>query len=71
MSTSHFWRFHEQVAGAIIWISINTRVLSEENIKRRIDALLDDLQEKTGVSDEDMDEFKKIMELADFSQDQE
>ena len=45
--------------------------MSEENIKKQIDALLQELQEKTGVSDEEMDEFKKIMELADFSQDQE
>ena len=45
--------------------------MSEENIKRKIDALLKELLAKTGVSDEEMDEFKKIMELADFSQDQE
>ena len=45
--------------------------MSEENIKRKIDALLKELQEETGVSDEEMYEFKKIMELADFSQDQE
>ncbi len=45
--------------------------MSEENIQRKIDALLKELQEKTGVSDEKMDELKKIMELADFSQDQE
>ena len=45
--------------------------MSEANIKRKIHALLKELQEKTGVSDEEMDEFKKIMELADFSQDQE
>ena len=45
--------------------------MSEENIQRKIDSLLKELQEKTGVSDEEMDEFKKIMELADFSQDQE
>ena len=44
--------------------------MSEENIKRKIDALLKELQEKTGVSDKEMGEFKKIMELADFSQDQ-
>ena len=44
--------------------------MSEENIKRKIDVLLKELQEKTEVSDEEMDEFKKIMELADFSQDQ-
>ena len=47
------------------------KILSEENIKRKIDSLLKELQEKTGVSDEEMDEFKKIMDLADFSQDQE
>ena len=45
--------------------------MNEENIQRKIDALLKELQEKTGVSDEDMGEFKKIMDLADFSQDQE
>jgi len=45
--------------------------LSEENIQRKIDSLLKELQEKTGVSDEGMGEFKKIMDLADFSQDQE
>ena len=45
--------------------------MSEENIKRKIDALLKELQEKTGVSGEEIDEFKEIMELADFSQDQE
>ena len=45
--------------------------MSEENIKIKIEDLLKELQEKTGVSDEEMDEFKKIMELADFSQDQE
>jgi len=45
--------------------------LSEENIKRKIDDLLKKIQETIKVSDEEMDEFKKIMELADFSQDQE
>ena len=45
--------------------------MSEENIKRKIDSLLKELQEKTGVSDKKIDEFKKIMDLADFSQDQE
>ena len=44
--------------------------MSEENIKVKIDALLQDLHEKTGVSDVEIDEFKKIMELSDFSQDQ-
>ncbi len=45
--------------------------MSEENIKRKIDALLKELQEKTGVSNEELDEFKNIMDLADFSQDKE
>tara|TARA_Y100001968_G_scaffold18055_1_gene14236 strand:+ start:415 stop:552 length:138 start_codon:yes stop_codon:yes gene_type:complete len=45
--------------------------LSEENIKRKINALLNELQEKTGVSDEEINEFRKIMDLTDFSQDQE
>ncbi len=45
--------------------------MSEENIKRKIDALLKELQEKTGVSDEEMNELKEIMDLADFFQDQE
>ena len=45
--------------------------MSEENIQREIDSLLKGLQEKTEVSDEEMGEFKKIMDLADFSQDQE
>ncbi len=45
--------------------------MSEENIKRKIDALLKELQDKTGISDMEMDEFKKIMDLTNFSQDQE
>ena len=45
--------------------------MSEENIKGKIDALLQELQKKTGVSDEEMDELRKIMELSNFSQDQE
>ena len=45
--------------------------MSEENIKKKIVSLIKELQDKTGVSDEEMDEFKKIMELADLSQDQE
>ena len=45
--------------------------MKEENIKRKIDSLLKQLQEKTGVSDEEMYELKKIIDLADFSQDEE
>ena len=43
--------------------------MSEENIKRKINSLLKELKEKTGVSDDEMEEFKKIIDLADFSQD--
>tara|TARA_B100000700_G_C14247039_1_gene490873 strand:+ start:97 stop:234 length:138 start_codon:yes stop_codon:yes gene_type:complete len=45
--------------------------LSEENIKKKIYSLLKELQEKTGVSSAELDEFKKIMDLSDFPQDQE
>tara|TARA_Y100001968_G_C19295884_1_gene686609 strand:+ start:601 stop:738 length:138 start_codon:yes stop_codon:yes gene_type:complete len=45
--------------------------LREKKIKIKIDSLLKELQENTGVSDEEMDEFKKILDLADFSKDQE
>ena len=43
--------------------------MSEENIQKKIDSLLKELQSMTGVSNEEMDEFKKILDLADFSQD--
>ena len=41
--------------------------MSTENIQKKIDSLLNELKEKTGVSDEDLDEFKNILDLADFS----
>jgi len=44
--------------------------LREENLEREIDSLLKELQGKTDVSDEEIEEFKKIMDLADFSLDQ-
>ena len=44
--------------------------LSPENIQKKIDTLLEELQEKIGVSDKELDEFKKILGLADFSNDQ-
>ncbi len=44
--------------------------MREENLERKIDSLLKELQEKTDVSDEEIEEFKKIMDLADFSLDQ-
>tara|TARA_Y100001968_G_C19320322_1_gene698878 strand:- start:505 stop:642 length:138 start_codon:yes stop_codon:yes gene_type:complete len=43
--------------------------LSEDNIKNKIQLLLNELQEKTRSSDKEMIEFKKIMDLADFSKD--
>jgi len=43
--------------------------LSEENIQKKIDSLLKKLQGITGVSNEEMDEIKKILDLADYSQD--
>ena len=47
------------------------KILSEENIKKKIDSLLKQLQEQIGVTDDEMDELKKIMELTDFSHDKE
>ena len=44
--------------------------MSEENIKRKIDSLINELQVNTGVTDEEIREFKKILDLADFSQDE-
>ncbi len=43
-------------------------LLSSENIKNKIESLLDELQKKTGVTEKELDEFKKILNLADFSQ---
>ena len=40
-----------------------------ENIQKKIDLLLNELKEITGVSDEDIDEFRKILDLTDFSED--
>tara|TARA_B100000579_G_C22679126_1_gene779432 strand:+ start:555 stop:689 length:135 start_codon:yes stop_codon:yes gene_type:complete len=42
--------------------------LSEENIKIKISALLNELQKITSVSDEEINEFKEILDLDDFSQ---
>ncbi len=44
--------------------------MNEEKIKMKIASLLKELQDKTGVSDEELDEFKNIMDLVDFSHDQ-
>ena len=42
--------------------------MTTENIQKKIDCLLIELKEKTGVSAEEIDELKKILELADFSE---
>ena len=42
--------------------------MNTENIQKKIDSLLIELQEQTGVSDEEIDEFKRILDLADFSE---
>ena len=44
-------------------------VLSSENVQTKIFSLLIELQEKTGVSDEELDEFKKLLNLVDTSED--
>ena len=52
-----------------IIIGINQEyIMSKENIQKKIDSLLQELQEKTGVSEEELDELKKILDLADFSE---
>ena len=53
-----------------IIIEINQKyILSTSNIQKKIDSLLIELQEKTGASVEELDELKKILDLADFSKD--
>tara|TARA_B100000965_G_scaffold386579_1_gene388976 strand:- start:2806 stop:2937 length:132 start_codon:yes stop_codon:yes gene_type:complete len=39
--------------------------LTSENIQKKIDSLLLELKEKTGVSEEEIDEFIKILNLED------
>tara|TARA_B100000700_G_C14254919_1_gene494329 strand:- start:271 stop:396 length:126 start_codon:yes stop_codon:yes gene_type:complete len=41
--------------------------LSEENIKKKIYSLLKELQMITGVKEEAIHEFQKIMDLEEFS----
>ena len=43
--------------------------MSSENIQKKIFSLLIELQEKTGVSDEELNEFKKMLDIADSSED--
>ncbi len=44
--------------------------MNTENIQKKIDSLLIALQKRTGVSNEELEEFKKILELSDFSDEQ-
>ena len=41
--------------------------MNTENIQKKIDSLMLELQEDTGVSDEELNELKEILALADFS----
>ena len=41
--------------------------MNKENIQKKIDSLMIELQENTGVSDEELNELKEILELVDFS----
>ena len=43
--------------------------MSNEDIQKQIDFLLNKIQAKTGVSDQELIKFKKILDLADFSED--
>ena len=36
-------------------------------IQEKIDSLMNQLQDKTGVSEEEISELKKILDLSDFS----
>ena len=44
--------------------------MNKENIQKKINHLILELQEKTGVSDKELDEFKKILDLSDYSENQ-
>ncbi len=44
--------------------------MNTEKIQKKIVSLLIELQEKTGVSDEELDELKKLLDIADFSIDE-
>ncbi len=43
--------------------------MNKENIKKSIDSLLIKLKEKVGVSDDELNEFKEILEISEFSED--
>ena len=41
--------------------------MNTENIQKKIDSLMIELQKDTGVSDEELNELKEILDLADFT----
>ena len=41
--------------------------MNTENIQKKIDSLMLELQKDIGVSDEELNELKEILALADFS----
>tara|TARA_Y100001968_G_scaffold54191_1_gene45381 strand:+ start:264 stop:401 length:138 start_codon:yes stop_codon:yes gene_type:complete len=43
--------------------------LTKEDIEKKIASLLIELQEKTGVSNDELEEFKKLLDLSSFSED--
>tara|TARA_Y100001968_G_scaffold75007_1_gene66394 strand:+ start:260 stop:397 length:138 start_codon:yes stop_codon:yes gene_type:complete len=42
--------------------------LSTENLHKKLNTLLTELQAQTGATDEELKEFKMILELANFSE---
>tara|TARA_Y100001968_G_scaffold283809_1_gene282693 strand:+ start:977 stop:1111 length:135 start_codon:yes stop_codon:yes gene_type:complete len=43
--------------------------LNTKNIQKKIESLLNELKAKTGVTEEDLDELKTILDIADLSKD--
>ena len=43
--------------------------MNQENVQKKINDLMLEIQEKTAVSVKELDELKKILELAEFSED--
>ena len=42
--------------------------LTKDNVEKKIKSLLNELQEKTGVTDEEIINLQKILDLADLSE---
>ena len=42
--------------------------MAKENIEKKINSLLNELQNETGASDQEIINFKKILDLADTSE---